>query len=469
MTTPAVQRSEPTGSSTAGRRPTLLVIGDTDSYVKWGAALASRLPDGWDAELVVVRNPMRPSARQLASALAGSRFAPDDARDTTLADLGTLVRSLKPEAVLLSVRGPMVRVLVRHVVSREWRPVIVSGLPGITIPAAVKAVVYREQADLVVLHSKREVREFAANARSLGVSTRFGLATFPFIPDVVPVAAHAAVGRIAAPASEHVEGVGTATAHGGADRGDVAERRRDSIVFATQAKVPSSRADRLLLLSWLVRLARSQPESRVVIKVRALAGEAQTHAEQWDYAGLLEAPELPALADGPVPGNLVVADGPMSEHLERASAFVTISSTAALEAVAADVPALLPTDFGVNARLINLVFEGSGLLAGSDALVAGRFAEPDPAWRDDNYLHGRANDDWAEALEALVRRERVARTNVLPQRFNRIGWGIRRAWERKRMLGDEDRTLSGSVAVAIAVPARRVVRVVRRIVRRAAA
>jgi hypothetical protein len=423
-----------TGGASARRR-TLLVIGDTDSYVKWGAALASRLPDEWDAELVVLRNPMRPSDRQLVSALAGSRFEPEDARDATLDEIGPLVRSLKPDAVLLSVRGPMVRVLVRRVVSRAWRPVVVSGLPGITIPAAIKAVVYREQADLVVLHSRREVREFSANARSLGVRTRFGLATFPFIPDAAP-------------------------------RSDDDGSRRDAIVFATQAKVPSSRASRLLLLSWLVRLARSRPDSRVVIKVRARAGEAQTHPEQWDYASLLEAPELPELADGPVPANVEVADGPMSEHLERAEAFVTVSSTAALEAVAADVPVLLPSDFGVNARLINLVFEHSGLLAGSDALVAGRFAAPDPAWRADNYLHGRSHDDWTDVLESLVRREDVARTDVLPQRFNRIGWGLRRAWERKRMLGDEDRTVSGAVAAAVAVPARRVVRRVRRIVRR---
>jgi hypothetical protein len=412
------------------------VIGDTDSYVKWGAALASRLPEDWDAELVVVRNPMKPSERQLASALAGSRFAPVDARDLALDAIGPLVRSLKPAAVLLSVRGPMVRVLVRHVVSRAWRPVIVSGLPGITIPAAVKAVVYREQADLVVLHSRREVREFTANARSLGVPTRFGLATFPFIPE------------------------------SSADRGPEDGGPRDAIVFATQAKVPSARDDRLLLLSWLVRLARSRPASRVVIKVRARAGEAQTHPERWEYASLLDDPALPALAGGPVPPNVVVADGPMSEHLERAEGFVTISSTAALEAVAAGVPALLPTDFGVNARLINLVFEGSGLLADSEALVAGRFARPDPAWRDDNYLHGRAQDDWVDQLDALVRRERAGRTTVRPQRFNRLGWGLRRAWERKRMLGDEDRTLSGSVAAAVAIPARRVVRRVRRVARR---
>jgi hypothetical protein len=419
------------------------VIGDTDSYVKWGAALATRLPDGWAADLLVLRNPMQPSERQLASALTGTRFAPSDATLVDLDEVNALVRDRRPHAVLLSVRGPMVRVLVRRVVSTSWRPVVASGLPGITIPAHPKAVIYREQADLVVLHSRREVREFTAIAEGLGVRSRFGLATFPFIEGE--------------PAQDEPV------------RGRPSEREsseRDAIVFATQAKVPAARSDRLLLLSWLARLAAAKPSSRVVIKVRALAGEAQTHPERWEYAELLRSPELTELLGRDVPANIEVADGPMAEHLRRAEALVTVSSTAALEALAADVPVLLPSDFGVNGTLINTVFEGSGLFGNADDLVAGRFSAPDPAWLDDNYLHGRADDDWASALDHLVDREALARTAVLPQRFNRVGWGLRRAWERKRMLGPFDRTASGTIAAAVAIPARRVVRLARRVLRR---
>jgi hypothetical protein len=129
------------------------------------------------------------------------------------------------------------------------------------------------------------------------------------------------------------------------------------------------------------------------------------------------------------------------------------------------VPVLLPSDFGVSAKLINVVFEGSGLFGDADALVSGSFARPHASWLDDNYLHGRAADDWVAELAALVAREEEEPTRVLPQRFNRVGWGLRRAWERKRMLGDVDRTVSGHVAVLVAVPARRVVRAMRRILR----
>ena len=53
----------------------------------------------------------------------------------------------------------------RLVAALSPRPVIVTGLPGISIPATTQALVFRAQCDLFVLHSTREVREFADSAR----------------------------------------------------------------------------------------------------------------------------------------------------------------------------------------------------------------------------------------------------------------------------------------------------------------
>ena len=59
----------------------------------------------------------------------------------------------------------------------------------------------------------------------------------------------------------------------------------------------------------------------------------------------------------------------MAEHLERAAALVTVSSTAVLEAVASGVPAVVIDEFGVAPKLINTVFEGSGLFGGAEAVA----------------------------------------------------------------------------------------------------
>ena len=419
--------------------PSLLVVADTDSYLKWGAALASQLPEEWSAELVVVQTPAAPSARQMQVALAGTRFAPGDVGTVGFGGLADLVGTHRPDAVLLALRGPLVRVVAPIVGHAHNRPVLVSGFPGLTIPAEPKAVVYREQVDLIVLHSRREVRDFTANAEQLGAgSVAFGLATLPFLRTG---------------ARQHAMARGEASAF---------DPERTDLVFAAQAKVPAERDDRVLLLRWLADAARRRPHRRVVVKVRARAGEAQTHAETYDYGDLLADAAVRAQLGGTLPPNLVVEDGPMAEHLARASALVTVSSTAVLEAIAEGVPALVIDEFGIAPKLINTVFEGSGLFGGADEVVAGDARHPDPSWLDDNYFHGPAADDWLDRLEELVARRRSAGLVLAARRYNLTGGALRRAFERKRMLGSYDRSLAGAAAVVVAVPARWWVRRVRR-------
>ncbi len=417
----------------------LLVVGDSDSYVKWGAALASTLPREWTSRLVVVASPVQPSGRQLEHALDGTRFAPGDVRFLPLEGRGGVpglddeLDAFVPHAVLLALRGPFVRVIAPRLLRRRDRPVLVSGFPGLTIPAVPKAVIYREQTDLMVLHSRREVREFRANAAELGVDRMFGLATLPFLSTG--------------------DGSTDAAATGGTD-----------VIFAAQAKVPVGRDDRMRVLSALAELAGRRPEGRVVVKVRARAGEAQTHEEAHDYADLLA--DLGATRE--LPPNLVVEDGPMAGHLARAGALVTVSSTAALESIALGLPTLLLDDFGVSPSMINTVFEGAGLFGSTEALAAGRFGFAQPAWLADNYFHGPDVDDWAARLAALVEAREIVPLPHLERRHNLSGGAMRAAFERRRMLGEHDRSLTGALAWGVGVPARGVVRRVRRAQRRLA-
>ncbi len=217
------------------------------------------------------------------------------------------------------------------------------------------------------------------------------------------------------------------------------------------------------LLGWLADAARRRPQRRVVVKVRARAGEAQTHAESYDYAELLADPLVRAELGGTLPPNLVVEDGPMADHLARASALVTVSSTAVLEAVAEGVPSLVIDEFGVEPKLINTVFVGSGLLGGADALVSGAARHPEPAWLGDNYFHGSDADDWLDRLEGLVARHRSEPLPLARRQYNLTGGALRRAFERKRMLGPHDRSFEGAAAMVVAVPVRWVVRRVRRL------
>jgi hypothetical protein len=356
--------------------PRTLFVTDSDSYVKWGAALAGQVPEHWAVRLVVTHGNALPSDRQLAAALDGSRFAPGDAEVVGRADLVDLLSTWRPDVVVVAARGLTVATVVRLLPSGRRRPVVVSGLAGISIPVLSPGLRLRAGVDVFVVQSRRELREFAHAVAATGGGHRFELATIPFL----------------ATAPGHAS---SAPARSRAERDPV----RDRIVFAAQAIVPASRADRVWMLRRLVETARAHPDLLVVIKVRARGGEPQTHVEQFPYDGLID-----DLIDAgePIPSNLAIEDGSMAWHLGRAVGLATISSTALLEAVAAGVPCLALDDFGIGPRQINLVLVGSGLLAPADRLVAGDFRTPAPEWLEDNYLHDPAENTWIAAVEELL-------------------------------------------------------------------
>lgn len=413
----------------ARARLRIVGIADTDSYVKWAAALLAGLERaGWEVELLVLDTPVVVSAKQERAALADSGLS--RVSRVSYADLAERVAQLRPDAVLIAARGPLVRVVARLAAGLVPRPVIVSGLPGISIPATRRALVYRTQCDLFVLHSRREVREFAALARSGGFAQRFALTRLPFAADRRAVDT-------------------------GAARDAVAPRGGTDLVFAAQALVPRERDDRLRVARLLVTAAEADSTRRVVLKLRASAGEHQTHRE---HDAL---PDLVASL-GPVPQNLVFSTAPMSKALDTAEGLVTVSSTAAIEAVARGIPVIALDTFGVSPALINDVFVDSGLFGTEEDVVARRFRHPSPSWVRDNYFHDAADDDLPVLLAGLIERRREGRLapkDPLP----RTGGGLRDAWERKIVLGDRDRTWSGRAAVVIGMPLRAVVKAARRV------
>lgn len=389
-----------------------IAIADSDSYLKWAAAFLGALPAGTERELILVETPVLPSESQRLAALAVGGVDPDHLLTLPLTEVLAALRRDQPDAVLIAVRGPVAAVLIRMIAELRVRPVIVTGLPGISIPATRKALAFRRQADLFVLHSRREIAEFTRLSREHGWTHRFALATLPFVEE-----------RTGA--------------------------RGDDLVFAAQAIVPRTRDDRERLLGILLAAARADPRRRVVIKVRGLAGEPQTHDEHTSFPELLEQ----ARAVGDVPSNLVVSNAPMSEALDTAQGLMTVSSTAAIEAIARGIPVIALDSFGVTDRLINPVFEGSGLFGDEEAVARREFRHPEPSWLDANYFHPPEADDVAVQLEALIA---ARRQGVLPARepARKAGGKLRLAWDRKRAFGDADRSVSGAVALVVGTPAR---------------
>ncbi len=150
--------------------------------------------------------------------------------------------------------------------------------------------------------------------------------------------------------------------------------------FFAQAISPVSRRGRLHMLRVLAALARADASRTVWIKLRHLPGEnaQHLHRERWDYPGLLA-----HLRDRPP--NLKLTEVPMGVALDRAGLGLTCTSTAAVDLIRAGVPTQVYLDYEENyldplGPGMRRLFDGSGLIATLDEVLAGVVRAPDPAW-----------------------------------------------------------------------------------------
>lgn len=406
------------------RAPRLRVvaIADADSFVKWSAALLDRVPD-ISQHMLLVRTPLVVSDAQKRSALAGTRFA-EDARSVTRiahADVASWLARDRPDVVVLAGRVPFVRLMGREIDRLAERPIVVSGLPGMSIPALRGALEYRRHSDLMVVHSRREVAAYSRLGRRLGVTVPIALATLPYVPDAADEGAPRSPLR--GTEAELITGPGT------------------DLVFAAQALVPAEHEERRRIAEILRLAAVADPSRRVVVKLRSRPGEVETHEERDPYTDLLE----------DAPENLVLSYAPMSEALVTAQGLVTVSSTAAIEALGYGVPVIVVDEFGVRPELLNQVFEGSELIGSAEDVIARRFRHPDAQWAAANYFHRPDESIWWDEVRHLVG---LRRRGLLPARTvpRARGGALHAAWHRKSVLGAEDHTITGAIAGFVGAP-----------------
>jgi hypothetical protein len=349
----------------------VLAVADTDSYLKWSIATLDALPSSWHSTQLIIKNPVMPSAAQIRA------VSSQHVEVLTNAELIRRIRLECPDVVLLACSGPVVAALtVRRVFWGTARPVLVTGLPGISVPATSRAVTSRAACDLFLLHSRREVVDFAEIGAQLAPGLIFGLAALPFLPARTPEPA-------------------------------VHDQLGPNLVFAAQAKVPSERTHREEILLALAEAGAA------IVKLRAWSEEQQTHNETWSYPDILD----DLVAERRVAADAVTfVAGSMQDVLRTSRGFATVSSTAALEAMAMNRPTLIISDFGVSAEMINLVFQESGCLGTLDDLREGRLCQPDPHWLEANYFHPAEENNWLELLDQLLTKRATGQLPAWPPR-----------------------------------------------------
>ncbi|MEV6326592.1 DUF6716 putative glycosyltransferase [Streptomyces sp. NPDC051909] len=334
--------------SRTDRTVRVAVLADSDTRWKWGVLTARRISPASGAESApapagfVLRGRATPTTRQLAET-AVSDTAP---REVTGAEFLREVRDAAErgegyDVVVLALVGGTVRAVLQGIadLGLDRRPVLVTGYVGVVYEKLADGLLLRHGADVVLANSRHDAERFRAVYEGVGADPGSVVeAALPFL--------------------------------GGAPH--KLEPGRDTLVFAAQPSVPVTKAERAYVLRRLVGHARLHPDREVLLKLRSRPGEHTTHLEEFPYQKLVR--------DLPTPPNFRLVYGHMGEVLDRTDLLVTVSSTAALEALHRRIPTAILTDLGVREALGNHHFIGSGLLASFDALDQGAVPEPDEEW-----------------------------------------------------------------------------------------
>lgn len=344
-----------------GGSPVVLAIADSAARARLSAMMLSTLPGISGATgLAVLRSANTPSPDRIRAELEETRFAGRRIPLLTIGQVRKLIRRRRPDAVLLNCSGPHTEALSWSSRSflRRYRPVVVSALPVPALPATEGEWLHRSRVDLVVAHSHREVDEYANLGEKLGFKGQVGLASlYP-------------------------------------DRGEPSEGgRRDRVVFAAQPGLPAGTLGCETLLLTLARLGIERPDLDVVLHLGA-----EGHPE------LLDTWKAIVHSGGAKEEALTLVSGPLSAQFDRARGLAALGSTPVLEAIAARVPTLVITDFGVGWDQSNTLFEGSGLFGDLQDLRACRFRRPSRSWGERNHFHPVFEDDWMERLYELCGR-----------------------------------------------------------------
>lgn len=345
----------------------VLCLSDSDTRMKWTTAVAAALVSesaraarsklGLDGEQIEVdvasfEVETQPTERQLHEiGVVGPHLVVDDDQLAELALGGYDVMIVNT----IGSRLHRVTELLRGVsVGAARRPVLVTGYAGVVYEKHVEGAIWRSGADVICCNSQLDHERFTEIYQALGVSTdglvRAGLGVVQPSQDSPGTSA---VDR-AIPLAE--------------------PREISTLTFAVQPDVPRRRDDRMYLLERLAAYARAHPNRSVIVKLRSRPDEATTHRERYHFEELYRT----RLVDRPP--NLSFEYGLMSKVLARTDLLVTVSSTAALEAVGAGVPVAILTDVGVGETLGNHYFIGSGLLSSMNQIMQDKLPVADSDW-----------------------------------------------------------------------------------------
>ena len=355
---------------------TAILVAAFDSQLKWADTIRQGLESkGFSCQLIIpsdIRHAI--SDRQLADYCGSAAIY---MRWTEL-----ITASLNADVVVLAIQGPQVQRFCHDLfdvveLGDATPPVTISGWVGVIIENITAGYLARHTTDIVAVNSRSDLATFQSVARSLGLPTdNLLLCGLPLLS--------------------------------GRYRDVPVDNPIKTVMFADQPTVPQTREDRLYIYQRLMAYAHAHPDRQVVLKPRHRIGEDTFHRMKFH-------PEV-LLAGLQKPPNFFIDYTPVSERLADLDLMLTVSSTAAIEAVGAGVRTAFIADLDVREQLGNHIFLDSGLLRTFDQLEQDEIGVPNQAWIEDYFFDTRG------ITPAQQIAERAAELTEWPDRDRPQAW-----------------------------------------------
>ena len=285
------------------------------------------------------------------------------------------------------------------------RPRLVSAYPGILFRFALEGMLDRAGADLLCLNSEQDLSTYSNGCQALGLDSSNAVVTgLPILWRMQPR--------------------------------DVEPEHPSTIVFFEQPSIPAHPLQRRFLCNQLLQLAAAWPEHTVIFKPRTSSIESTLHRRHGEMSSVVDTMTRKQ-------PNLRLSFKPATQLLRKCRCAITVSSTAALEAMAQGISTRIVGDLGVTETLGNHFFANSGAVADFAAIRANPFQViHDQGWLQQ---HGLLPGGEQRFITALV--ERMEQP-VRPLDWQGVGpgsWGSP-AWQQTALNNGGRRMLSSGGA-----------------------
>ena len=347
--------------------PSALFIASHDSQFKWARIVMDQfVKQGWQADCLAPLGFAAVADEQLRDA----GFTPNEILRAYPAE--SLPIAVEYDALFLLTPGGFTEEYIYSLrsfldsSSTPKHPVIISAYIGIIINGWTGSYCDRTGADLICVNSKYDFELFSSAAAGLGIGTDNLVLTG--LPITLGVA--------------------------GAVKTEPIER----VLFAEQAIVPRGKMERKIVFQGLLDYAAAHPDRKVIVKPRHRPGETS-------FRKNIFTPE--SFFKNTNQSNVVFDYTPLAEQLPSTDLLLTVSSTAAFEAMALGVRVGIISDAGIRETLGNHIFIQSGLIKTFAQLINDDIGQANPTWLD---LHYTGNYNSAQLIfdkvqELVHRRE----------------------------------------------------------------